>query len=148
MTDAFQQIIDKRRARMSMLRDVLERDRRILAVSASDPTYSILLSRNGSSEAEWRVTSFRGKEPIGHREYDRLDGGSPVQNALAEFAGDGWTIIRRNIPARELERRAREANEGLQACAEAIVRAPDDASKAVFERSHSIWQRKLDVLKT
>jgi hypothetical protein len=73
---------------MQLLREALDLDGRLLAVSARDPTYSILLTRNGSSEAVWRVTSFRGKEPVAHREYDRLEGGSPIQNALQEFASD------------------------------------------------------------
>jgi hypothetical protein len=30
--------------------------------------------RNGSSEASW-VTSFRGREPVGHGEYDMLENG-------------------------------------------------------------------------
>jgi hypothetical protein len=148
MLDRFQAIIDKYREPMAMLRDVLERDRRILAVSVSDPTHSILLTRNGSSAAPWRVTSFSRGQPLGHREYDVLDGRGPTQNALAEFAGDGWTLVRRTIPRREMESRTREANEALQACAEAITRAPDEAAKAMFERSHRIWQHKLEVLKS
>jgi hypothetical protein len=75
MTDAFQALIDKYRARMKLLRDALDLDGRLLAVSRRDPSYSILLTRNGSSDAVWRVTSFRDRVPVGHREYSMLDGG-------------------------------------------------------------------------
>ena len=44
---------------MKLLRDALDPDGRLLAVSRRDPRYSILLTRNGSSDAAWRVTSFR-----------------------------------------------------------------------------------------
>jgi hypothetical protein len=101
MTDDFQALIDKYRARMVELRTAFERDGRLHAISARDPDYSILLTRNGSSEAPFRVTSFRGKEPVGHREYDMLDGGGPTQNGLAEFAGDGWQLVPRPMSRRE-----------------------------------------------
>jgi hypothetical protein len=55
----FQAIIEKYRARVTVLRDTFDRDRCLYAVSAQDPTYALLLIRNGSSEAPWRVTSFR-----------------------------------------------------------------------------------------
>jgi hypothetical protein len=63
-----------------------------------DQEYAILLTRNGSSEAPWRVTSFRDGEPIGHREYDKLEGGSPIQNAFQEFAGTDF--VQRPRPRR------------------------------------------------
>lgn len=69
-----------------MLRVAFERDGCLYAISQRDPSYAILLTRNGSSEALWRVTSFRDGEPVGHREYDLLEGGSPIQNSFAEFA--------------------------------------------------------------
>ena len=99
MTDAFQALIDKHRARMRELREAFDRDGRLLARSARDPDYSILLTRNGSSDAPWRVTSFRGREPVGHREYDMLDGGGPTQNALGEFAGDDMALIKGPLSA-------------------------------------------------
>jgi len=88
VTESFQTILEKYRARMRLLAATLERDGRLHAVSQRDPTYSMLLTRNGSSEATWRVTSFRGREPVGHREHDILQGGSPIQNALGAFVGD------------------------------------------------------------
>jgi hypothetical protein len=97
MIDAFQAMLDRHRARMELLATVLEQEGCIKAVSARDPGYSILLTRNGSSEAQWRVTSFRDREPVGHREYDRLTGGSPMQNAFQEFAGDEFQIVRRAL---------------------------------------------------
>jgi hypothetical protein len=89
----FQATVDAYRSTMRELRGVLERDGRIHAVSQRDSSYSILLTPNGSSAGPWRVTSFRGKDPIGHREYDRPDGGVPTQNALQEFAGVGWRLV-------------------------------------------------------
>jgi hypothetical protein len=132
---------------MKLLRDAFERDDRLYAVSSRDSSYSILLTRNASSEAPWRVTSFRGKEPIGHREYDRLDGGAPTQNALGEFAGDDWRIVRKPMPKRERARKVREAEEGFAACAGAISGAPNDTDLAMFERGQRIWKRRLDALK-
>ena len=95
MTDEFQALIDAHRQRMVELRAAYERDGCLHAVSLRDPSYSILLTRNTGSEAPLRVTSFRDREPEGHREYDRLDGGSPIQNALQEFAGNGWRLVGR-----------------------------------------------------
>jgi hypothetical protein len=42
-----------------MLRDTFDRDGCLYAVSAYDPPYALLLIREASSEAPWRVTSFR-----------------------------------------------------------------------------------------
>jgi hypothetical protein len=120
----------------------LERDGRIHAVSTNSPGHSILLTPNGSSSAPWRVTSFQGKEPVGHREYDRLGGGGPTQNALQEFAGGSWRLV--PLPKRARGRRIREAEEGLATCADALTRA---AGEPVFERSLRIWKRRLDLLR-
>ncbi len=92
-------MIAKHAARMAELYTVLERDGCIHGVSKRDPGYSILLTKNGSSEAPWRVTSFRDGQPVGHREYDRLEGGGPTQNAFQEFAGDGIEIVPRMTAA-------------------------------------------------
>jgi hypothetical protein len=146
MADGFQTMIDKYRARMTILKDALDLDGRLHATSARDPSYGIVLTRNTDSSSVWRVTSFRGKEPTGHREYDVLDGKAPTQNALAEFAGDDMRLVRRTIPKRERERRIKEAREGLAACADAITKTPDDAGKAIFERSQRIWRKRLDAL--
>jgi hypothetical protein len=96
MTDAFQALIDKHQARMKLMRDALDLDGSLLAVSRQDPSYSILLTRNGSSDAAWRVTSFRDRVPVGHREYGMLDGGGPTQNALQEFAGEDMVLVPRD----------------------------------------------------
>ena len=53
-TDAFQAMIDKHRARMSMLKDALEHDGRLLAQSSRDPSYSILLTRSPDNDVGWR----------------------------------------------------------------------------------------------
>jgi hypothetical protein len=148
MTDAFDTMVEKYRARMKELRDVLDIDGRIEAISVRDPSYRILLTRNSDPSSVWRVTSWRGRTPIGHREYDHLESSSPINSALQEFAGENWQLVRRKIPTRERERRIREANEGLVACAEAITKTPDDAGKAIFERSQRIWRRRLDALGT
>ena len=95
MDDQFQAMIDKYRARMVALRETFERDGCLYAVSTRDPSYAILLTRNGSSEAPWRVTSFRDGEPVGHREYDRLEGGSPIQRAFQEFASEDFPLTPR-----------------------------------------------------
>lgn len=95
MTDAFEALIAKHRARMAALLAIVERDGCLHAISARDESYSIFLSRNGSSDAAWRVTSFRALEPIGHREYDVLIGKEATQDALGEFAGEGWQLVPR-----------------------------------------------------
>jgi hypothetical protein len=95
MTDTFQHMIDKHRRRMAFLRETFDRQGYLLAVSSRDPSYSIFLSRNPSSEAPWRVTSFRSGVPVGHREYDRLEGGSPIQNSFAEFASADFILTPR-----------------------------------------------------
>lgn len=79
-------MIDKRRARMKMLRERFDRDGYLFASSARNPDYSILLSRNPSSDVPFRVTSFHAGEPTGHREYDALDGAGPTRDAAGEFA--------------------------------------------------------------
>ncbi len=96
MTDSFRALINHYRARMTVLREAFERDGCLLAVSTRDPSYSILLTRNGSSEAAWRVTSFRDGEPVGHREYDILEGGGPTQNGLGEFASEDFVLTPRS----------------------------------------------------
>lgn len=88
MTDDFQAMINKRRARMKLLRATFDRQKYLFGVSARDPNYSLLLSRNPSSDAPFRVTSFREGRPEGHREYYALDGAGPTRDALAEFAGN------------------------------------------------------------
>jgi hypothetical protein len=146
MTDSFQALINKHKARMALLREAFERDGRLFAVSARDPSYSLLLIRNGSSEAPWRVTSFRGKEPVGHREYNHLEGAGVTQNAFGEFAGEDIVVARKPMPKRERMRKIKEAEEGLLACEGAASRAPDDSARAMFERSQRIWKRRLDGL--
>lgn len=148
MTDAFDAMVEKYRARMRELRETFDLDGRLHAVSSRDPSYSILLTLNSDISSTWRVTSFRGKEAIGHREYDRLEGGGATQNALGEFAGSDMKLVSRKIPQRERNRRIKEAEDGLKACAEAITKTPDDAGKAIFERSQRIWQKRLNALGT
>jgi hypothetical protein len=92
MTDDFQALINRYRARMTVLREAFERDGCLHAISQRDPSYAILLTRNGSSDAPYRVTSFRDGEPVGHREYDLLEGGSPIQRAFQEFASEGMVL--------------------------------------------------------
>lgn len=147
MTDTFQAMIDKLRARIVELRQAFERDDRLYAVSSRDPSYSMLLTRNGSSPAPWRVTSFRGKEPTGHREYDRLEGGGATQNAYQEFAGADFVLVRKPMPKRERDRKIKEGEDAMRSCGEAITKMPDAADKAMFERSQRIWQRRLDALR-
>src|ERR1700722_3224600 len=101
MSDDYQAMIDKHKARMAMLRAAFERDDRLYAVSARDPSYSILLTKNGSSEAPFRVTSFSGKEPTGHREYDHRGGAAPPQNARSESAGWDMQLARKPMSKRE-----------------------------------------------
>jgi hypothetical protein len=93
--DDFQAMIEKYRERMKVLRMAFARDGYLYAVSRRDETYTILLSRNGSSSAPWRITGFRNGEPVGHREYNMLEGGSPIQNGFAEFASDDLVLTPR-----------------------------------------------------
>lgn len=95
MTDSFDAMIAKRRARMKTLRETFDRQGYLLGASSRDPSYSLLLTRNSSSDAPFRVTSFRAGEPLGHREYDRLDGGSPIQNGFQEFASSDIQLRQR-----------------------------------------------------
>lgn len=94
-SESFEQIITKHRARIADVRHAFERDGRVHGISKRDPSYSLLLSRNSSSDAPWRVTSFRAGEPVGHREYDRVEGGGPTQNAFQEFSSDDIRLIPR-----------------------------------------------------
>jgi hypothetical protein len=70
----------------------------------------------------------------------------PTQNALQEFASEDLVLVRRSISNRERERRIKEAEEGLAACADATTKTPDDAGKAIFERSQGIWHNCLAAL--
>jgi hypothetical protein len=95
MDDQFRALIDKYRARMAVLRLAFARDGYLYGISRRDPTYSIFLSPNGSSAAPWRVTSFRDGVPVGHREYNMLEGGSPIQNSFQEFASEDFVLTPR-----------------------------------------------------
>jgi hypothetical protein len=95
VTDQQRALIDKYRQRMAMLHLAVARDGYLYAISRRDETYAIFLSPNGSSSAPWRLTSFRNGEPVGHREYNMLEGGSPIQNAYQEFSGDEFRLIPR-----------------------------------------------------
>lgn len=95
MTDDFRAMINRYRARMSLLRAAFDRQGYLHAISTSQPSYVLLLTKNGSSEAPWRVTSFRDGIPLGHREYDRLEGGGPTQNSLGEFASRDLVLVPR-----------------------------------------------------
>lgn len=68
MNDKFQSLINKHRARMTLLSATFAQDGYLYATSRRDPSYAILLTKNGSSEAAFRVTSFRDRDPLGHRE--------------------------------------------------------------------------------
>jgi hypothetical protein len=92
-------LVARHHAGMAELRTIVGQDDDVSAVSRRDPSYKLLLSVGVSGDSLWRVTSFRDGQLIGHRQYDRLDGGSPVQNALQEFASSDLTIIRRRRPA-------------------------------------------------
>jgi len=92
------------------------------------------------------VTSFLGKEPVGHREYDRLEGGGPTQNGFQEFASDDMQLVRKRMAKRKRERKIKEAQEGIAACEGAISSSPDELGRQVFDRSRRIWKRRLDAL--
>jgi hypothetical protein len=81
---------------MAVLRAAFERDGYLYAISARNPSYALLLSRNGSSDAPWRVTSFDSGQPVGHREYNMLEGGGPTQNAYGEFGGSYLVLTPRS----------------------------------------------------
>jgi hypothetical protein len=106
VTDDFQALIDKRRARMRQLREAFERQGYLFGVSSRTPSYSILLSKNASSDAPYRVTSFDSKVPTGHREYDALDGAGATRDALAEFASSD-IVLRQRGPLTALCTRTR-----------------------------------------
>ena len=89
LTGYLGQIIAGRRARAGELKRAFDAQGYVLASSKRDPGYEILLTRNMDDEGPFRVSSFRDRQPIGHRVYNGLDGHT---GALAEFAGDGWDI--------------------------------------------------------
>ena len=97
MIDDFQTLINKRRARMRALHETFDRQGYLFAVSTRTPTYSILLTKNASSDARYRVTSFDRREPVGHREYDALDGAGPTRDGLSEFMSADMTLVTRPI---------------------------------------------------
>jgi hypothetical protein len=92
-TDELQTIVARYRARMTALQTVVAAQGALRAKHKSDEGYAILLCRDMSRGTGWRVTSFRDGQPLGHREYDVLDGGGPTRDALAEFASDVWVIL-------------------------------------------------------
>lgn len=92
MTDAFDQIVARHRARIAALLAAATARGGLRARNARDPGYRLLLSPHTEQAGAWRVTSFRDGQPLGHREYDVLTGRGPVQDALAEFAGPQWEI--------------------------------------------------------
>ena len=65
----------------------LERDGRLHAVTARDPSYSLLLTHPAAAMPRG-TSGHSAAKSRSHREYDMLDSGGPTQNALAEFAGD------------------------------------------------------------
>jgi hypothetical protein len=75
----------------------------LFARSQRDPGYTILLRPGTTDDAAFNVHSFRDGQPVGHRDYDRLDGGSPIQNALQEFAGEGWKLETMAKPSKGVE---------------------------------------------
>jgi len=93
-----EEISKRHHHRIALLKETLQRQGYLMAVSQRDSGYSILLSRNLSGPG-WRITSFRDREPIGHREYEVLDGRAPAFNALQEFGGSDWKLIERTPAA-------------------------------------------------
>ncbi len=69
-------------------------------MNARDASYSILLTRNCTGESAWRVTSFRDRQPVGHRTYDMLEGGGPIRDALQEFLREGMRLAPMRSPVR------------------------------------------------
>lgn len=90
--DAFDQMAARFEARMALLRQTHAEQGYLYAEHATDIGYAILLTPDASGECPWRVTSFRNGEPIGHRQYDVLEGRGPAFNALQEFAGTSWLV--------------------------------------------------------
>jgi hypothetical protein len=99
MSPDVRSIIEKYRARMTLLAATFEQQGYLYASSRRNPSYAILLTRNSSPDSVWRVTSFSDRDPIGHREYDMLQGGSPIQNAFAEFASEDMELRTRGRAA-------------------------------------------------
>ncbi|MGE4043396.1 MAG: hypothetical protein AB7F35_00985 [Acetobacteraceae bacterium] len=88
--------------REAILQETFERQGYLLARSQRDPGYTILL-KPGTSDAAFEVHSFRDGQPVGHRDYDRLSGGSPVQNALQEFMATDMKLETKARPAKGVE---------------------------------------------
>jgi len=93
MSLSFKEHVDRYHTRMEELRGIVDRNGTLKAQSDRYPHYRIVLTRSTSPGVVWQVTSFDGREPTGHRDYDRLDGGSPMQNALAEFMSADMRIL-------------------------------------------------------
>ncbi|MGE4045609.1 MAG: hypothetical protein AB7F35_12205 [Acetobacteraceae bacterium] len=80
------------RARMAEVREAFNRQGYVYAVSQRAPGYAILLTCS-TIAGEFNVHSFRDGQPVGHRDYDRLEGGGPTQNAFQEFAGADFLLL-------------------------------------------------------
>jgi hypothetical protein len=96
--DAFDRMVARFRARMAHLRETHARQGYLYAEHQKDSGYAILLTPEPSGDATWRVTSFQAGQPIGHRQYDVLEGRGPAFNALQEFAGTNWRLVQRYWP--------------------------------------------------
>jgi hypothetical protein len=86
------------------------------------------------------------RNPTAIAKYDRLDGGSPIQNALAEIAGTEMQLVRRTIPKRERQRRIREAEEGLAVAgtsSRTIPQIPKSSDHTPRVRSSGTFVRQL-----
>jgi hypothetical protein len=81
--------IFKAETHMALLRATFEQQGYLYAICSTDPAYSILLTRNSPSEAPWRVTSFRDRDPVGHREYDHLKERGRRRTPLVNLGGRG-----------------------------------------------------------
>lgn len=92
MPETLEAILTNYRARMAVLSSLVAAQGALHAKHATDVGYAILLTRDMSRGIGWRVTSFRDGQPLGHREYDALDGAGPTRDALAEFASPAWEI--------------------------------------------------------
>lgn len=91
--EMFAEMRAKREARMALLRDVMARDGVIVAESVRDPGYCLMLTPSAYPGVAWQVTSFRDGEAMGHREYDVLEGRSPIADAFQEFASESMRIV-------------------------------------------------------
>jgi hypothetical protein len=94
----FDAMVQRHNERMAVLEALATLAGGLIGTDTRHPGHRLLLSRSVSGDCAWRVTSFCDGQPVGHRDYDRLIGGGPCQNALQEFADETIEVRPAMVP--------------------------------------------------